>query len=58
VSVERSDAARLAESCYARIGTILSHRLRGRQPRIMYATHAGFEQTTVMAGTIGRATGG
>jgi hypothetical protein len=52
------DAARLAERWYARIGTILSHELRGRQPLIMYATHADFEQTTVIAGTVGPATGG
>jgi hypothetical protein len=50
-------AARLAERWYARLSTVLDHQLSGRQPLILYATGAQFQQTNVVAG-IGEGTGG
>jgi hypothetical protein len=50
-------AARMAERWYARLSTILHHQLSGRQPLILYATQAQFEQTNVVEG-IGEGTGG
>jgi hypothetical protein len=50
-------AARMAERWYARLSTLLHHQLSGRQPLILYATQAQFEQTNVVEG-IGEGTGG
>jgi Tol biopolymer transport system component len=50
-------AARLAERWYTRLGRILHHELSGRQPLILYATSAQFQQTNVVGG-IGEGTGG
>jgi Tol biopolymer transport system component len=50
-------AARLAERWYTRLSTILDHRLTRRQPIILYANHADFEQNTVV-GPVGEGTGG
>jgi Tol biopolymer transport system component len=50
-------AARMAERWYARLSTVLNHELSGRQPLILYATGAQFQQTNVVAG-IGEGTGG
>jgi WD40-like Beta Propeller Repeat len=52
------EAARLSERWHARLSTILQHRLRGRQPLILYASHPDFEQTTAIPGFIGESTGG
>src|SRR5436190_6708039 len=46
-------AARLAERWYARLGDLLDHQLRGRQPLILYASHVDFEQTNVIGGALG-----
>jgi Tol biopolymer transport system component len=51
-------AARLAERWYARLSTLLEHRLSSRQPLILYASHPDFEQTNVIGGGIGETTGG
>lgn len=51
-------AARLAERWYARLSEILGHRLSQRQPLVLYATAAEFQQTTVIQGGIGEGTGG
>lgn len=51
-------AARLAERWYARLSSILDHRLSSRQPLILYASHPDFEQTNVIGGGIGETTGG
>jgi hypothetical protein len=51
-------AARLAERWYARLSTLLDHRLSSRQPLILYASHPHFEQTNVIGGGIGETTGG
>jgi hypothetical protein len=59
-STERASAtvaARMAERSYARLGRILHHELSGRQPLILYATQAQFQQTNVVEG-IGEGTGG
>ncbi|MFQ6069622.1 MAG: peptidase S9 [Candidatus Aminicenantales bacterium] len=51
-------AARLAERWYARLARIFNHRLKGRQPLILYASSADFQQTTAIPGVIGEGTGG
>src|SRR5712692_11198515 len=51
-------AARLAERWHARLERLLEHRLRGRQPLVMYASHTDFEQTNVIQGELGEGTGG
>ncbi|HKT58505.1 MAG TPA: BamA/TamA family outer membrane protein [Gemmatimonadales bacterium] len=50
-------AARMAERWYARLSTLMHHQLSGRQPLILYATQAQFEQTNVVEG-ISEGTGG
>jgi WD40 repeat protein len=50
-------AARMAERWYVRLSAVLHHQLSGRQPLILYATQADFEQTNVVEG-IGEGTGG
>jgi Tol biopolymer transport system component len=50
-------AARLAERWNARLERFFDHKLRGRQPLVMYASHVDFEQNTVVPG-IGEGTGG
>lgn len=59
-STERASAdlaARLAERWYFRHSRLFHHELSGRQPLIIYATQAQFEQTNVVEG-IGEGTGG
>lgn len=51
-------AARMAERWYARLSRILNHKLKGRQPLILYASSSDFQQTTTISGTIGEGTGG
>ena len=51
-------AARMAERWYARLSTILSHELRGRQPLVLYASPSQFRQTNVVEGELGEGTGG
>lgn len=51
-------SARLAERWYARLEKLLDHRLRGRQPLVLYASHPDFEQTNTIMGDIGEGTGG
>src|SRR6185503_18988822 len=51
-------AARLAERWYARLSRLLNHTLSGRQPLVLYASHADFEQTNVVADEINEGTGG
>ncbi len=50
-------AGRMAERWYTRLGKVLHHELSGRQPLILYATQAQFQQTNVVGG-IGEGTGG
>ena len=50
-------AARMAERWYTRLSGVLHHQLSGRQPLILYATQAQFEQTNVVQG-LGEGTGG
>jgi hypothetical protein len=52
------DAARMAERWYQRISTILGHQLRERQPLILYASHADFQQTNILSSPVGEGTGG
>jgi Tol biopolymer transport system component len=51
-------AARMAERWRARLGRILGHELRGRQPLVLYASHPDFEQTNAIYGELGEGTGG
>src|SRR5438094_8879893 len=51
-------AARLAERWNARLERIFGHQLRGRQPLVLYASHADFEQTNGIQGEMGEGTGG
>src|SRR2546425_1285181 len=51
-------AARMAERWRARLGRILGHELRGRQPLVLYAAHPDFEQTNAIYGELGEGTGG
>jgi len=51
-------AARLAERWHARLERLLEHRLSGRQPLILYGSHADFEQTNVIGGELSEGTGG
>ena len=51
-------AARLAERWHARLEKLLAHQLRGRQPLVLYASHADFEQTNAIQGELGEGTGG
>src|SRR3954447_6451037 len=45
-------AARLAERWHARLQQLLAHELRGRQPLVLYASHADFEQTNAIQGEL------
>lgn len=51
-------AARMAERWYMRLSRIMNHKLKGRQPLILYASSADFQQTTTISGIIGEGTGG
>jgi hypothetical protein len=51
-------AARLAERWYSRLERLFEHRLPNRQPLILYASHADFEQTNVVSGELTEGTGG
>src|SRR5579871_1271757 len=51
-------AARLAERWHARLSRVLEHQLRGRQPLVLYASHADFEQTNAIGGELSEGTGG
>src|SRR5262249_55498849 len=51
-------SARLAERWNARLERLLEHKLRGRQPLVLYASHPDFEQTNAIEGELGEGTGG
>jgi Omp85 superfamily domain/WD40-like Beta Propeller Repeat len=51
-------AARLAERWYARLSSLFDHELSGRQPVILYASSAEFQQTNAIMGSLGEGTGG
>jgi Tol biopolymer transport system component len=51
-------SARLAERWYTRLSRVFSHQMLGRQPLILYGSHPDFEQTNVISGELGEATGG
>jgi hypothetical protein len=53
-----ADAARISERWLTRLSTFFRHELTGRQPLILYATPAEFQQTNAVAGDIGEGTGG
>src|SRR5262249_8534946 len=51
-------AARMAERWYARLGTLLGDSIHRRQPVILYASQAQFQQTNAIPEDIGEGTGG
>src|SRR4051812_9598996 len=51
-------AARMAERWYTRLSRVLAHTLTERPPIVLYASHAHFTQTTVVAGRIPEGVGG
>jgi Tol biopolymer transport system component len=51
-------ASRLAERWYVRLSALLDHKLRGRQPLILYASAPHFRQTNAIEGELGEGTGG
>ncbi len=51
-------AARLAERWYARYSRFFDHELSSRQPLILYASPAAFQQTNAIPGDLGEGTGG
>ena len=51
-------AARIAERWYAREAQLFDHELSGRQPLILYASPAAFQQTNAIPGDLGEGTGG
>ena len=48
----------MAERWRARLGTVFQHELSGRQPLILYASPAQFQQTNAIGGDLGEGTGG
>jgi Tol biopolymer transport system component len=52
------DAGRMAERWYARLSQVLGEKLSTVQPIVLYASHADFEQTNIIQGTLGEGTGG
>jgi Tol biopolymer transport system component len=51
-------AAQLAERWYARLSTVLNHRLERRQPLVVYGSQAEFAQTNVVSGMLPDSVGG
>jgi Tol biopolymer transport system component len=49
---------RLAERWYTRLSTILHHQMKDRQPVILYASSAQFQQTNTLGSAPGEGTGG
>ncbi len=52
------DFARMAERWYARHSALLDHEFTERKPIVLYADDTDFQQTNVIAGSIGQGTGG
>src|SRR6188474_2674292 len=51
-------ASRLAERWWRRLSTFFGREPLGRQPLVLYSSHAAFEQTLVVPGLIDSGTGG
>ncbi len=51
-------AGRMAERWYQRLATVFDHQLAGRQPLLLYASAAQFQQTNAVGGELGEGTGG
>jgi Tol biopolymer transport system component len=49
---------RMGERWYARLSTLLRHQMKDRQPVILYASNAHFQQTNTIGGAPGEGTGG
>ncbi len=48
----------MAERWYHRLSGVFTHELVGRQPPILYASSAEFQQTNAVGGQLGEGTGG
>ncbi len=46
----------MAERWHARLGRVLEHQLRGRQPLVLSASHPDFEQTNAIGGDLSEGT--
>lgn len=57
-SLTAEDAALMVERWYTRLSRIFNHEIQRRQPLILYANHADFQQTNVISGLISQGTGG
>jgi hypothetical protein len=57
-TVAARDAARMAERWYTRLAGTFSHEILSRQPVVLYADHADFQQTNVVDGILDESTGG
>jgi WD40 repeat protein len=51
-------AGRMAERWYQRLAAAFDHQLVGRQPLLLYASAAQFQQTNAVGGELGEGTGG
>ena len=51
------DVGRMAERWYARLSRLLNHEFESRQPLVLYANAAEFQQTNIL-GAVGEGTGG
>ena len=51
-------AARLAERWYDRLSVVFDHRFDRRQPIVLYASHAHFARTSILAGSVPEGVGG
>src|SRR5881394_504879 len=49
-------AGRMAERWYVRLSSVLDHNPSGRQPLILYASQARFQQTNAIQGDLGEGT--
>ena len=53
-----TDAARMAERWYDRYSNFFDHQFKEKQPVVLYANDADFQQTNVVEGIISQGTGG
>jgi hypothetical protein len=53
-----SEVGRMAERWYTRYSALLGHEMKERQPVILYASSAQFQQTNTLGGAPGEGTGG
>ncbi|MBD3232284.1 MAG: hypothetical protein GF315_01025 [candidate division Zixibacteria bacterium] len=52
------DVVRMADLWYDKYSSLFNHRIRNKQPLIIYSNHPDFQQTNVIGGMIPQGTGG